>query len=182
MLSHDNPPCISHLYPHALLADGKESAPTPTRSTLLRRCKDAAAVLDFRPGLLTCSCIKTPAVQSRNRPAPLPNRDTALSSPQAHIFNHKPDLANPFVVLLCGACVLHILLIPGSSEKDHDFWDGVARGKVAPGTCWKWQLKKADWSTGITITVNVEDSEETPSHHRVKGCVYVCDVCRLLAR
>lgn len=131
-------------------------------------------------GSARCShAFKTLAVQSWNHPIVLLlNRSTALSASggHGHNFNHKPDLTNPFVVLKCGACVPHILLIPGSSEKDHDFWDGVARGKVAPGTCWKWQLKKADWSTGITLTVNVEDSEDTLSHHCVKGVCLFCDI------
>lgn len=134
-------------------------------------------------GSARCShALKLLAVQSWNHHTLLLlNRSTALSSlgGHRHNFNHKPDLTNPFVVLKSGACVPHILLIPGSSEKDHDFWDGVARGKVvAPGTCWKWQLKKADWSTGITITVNVEDSEDTPSHHCVKGvCLFAILAC-----
>lgn len=91
-----------------------------------------------------------------------------------HNFNHKPALANPFVVWKkSGACVPHILLIPGSSEKDHDFWDGVARGKVAPGTCcWKWQLRKADWSTAITTREKSEDSEDSPPRFTVlRVCV-----------
>lgn len=152
--------------------------PTSTCSSMLHPCKDSTASLGL--GLLGAHMhLKTLAVQPWNHPIVLLlNRSTALSAlgGHGHNFNHKPDLTNPFVVLKCGACVPHILLIPGSSEKDHDFWDGVARGKVAPGTCWKWQLKKADWSTGITLTVNVEDSEDTPSHHCVKGVCLFCDI------
>lgn len=100
-----------------------------------------------------------------------------------HNFNHKPAFANPFVVWKkSGACVPHILLILGSSEKDHDFWDGVARGKVAAGTCcWKWQLRKADWNTLVTTREKSEDSEDRYASLRcIQGvCVFVRVFIRL---
>lgn len=93
-----------------------------------------------------------------------------------HNCNQKRGLINPFVVLLCGA--REPLLIPASPQEDHDFWDAAASREVAPGTCWKWLLRKADGSTGIVIR-HFRDSEGIPWASLCEGFVSSRAIWRL---
>ncbi|TNN34570.1 hypothetical protein EYF80_055265 [Liparis tanakae] len=60
--------------------------------------------------------VKPPRLPARGHRAPFDSQPSPLQSARV-------------ACVRCGACVPHTPLIPGSSEKDHDFWDGVARGK-----------------------------------------------------